>query len=209
MARPDLELEFRDTNLHGTGVLFGEVPPHPPSGPDWAARLYDERAAEMLLYGRALGLGHSEAEDVLHDAFRALLALNEAPRQPHHYLIRAFRNRALNHRRGLFRRVLRELESSRWFEREPSETAAERAAMDALARLPAEQREVIVLKLWHAMTFEAIGELLSLSPHTAAGRYRYGLQKLRSRLLEESHELDGQLGKHTSWFPAPDTIPEA
>lgn len=66
--------------------------------------------------------------------------------------------------------------------------------MQALARLPAEQREVIVLKIWHDYTFEEIGELLALSPNTAAGRYRYGLQKIRSQLKGAPHERDERFG---------------
>ncbi|MFM8359316.1 MAG: RNA polymerase sigma factor, partial [Verrucomicrobiota bacterium] len=85
-------------------------------------------------------------------------------------------------RRGLLRRVLRELESRRWFEQGGEESPGERAAMRALALLPASQREVLVLKFWHALTFEEIGRLLDLSPHTVAGRYRYGLQKIRRHL---------------------------
>jgi len=186
-----------------------EVPTQPDhsSGPTWAERLYDGRAAELILYGRALGLGHAESEDLVHDAFRALMDLPEAPRQPEHYLIRTFRNRAMNHRRGLFRRIVRELESARWFERDTAETPAELAAMKALAQLPKDQREVIVLKVWHTMTFEAIGELLDLSPNTAAGRYRYGLQKLRSRLMEESHEFNEESGSDTAWLRAAKTVP--
>lgn len=185
------------------------MPPTPHTDSDWAAQLYDERAGGLVLYGRALGLSHAESEDLVHDAFRALMDLPGPPRQPANYLVRAFRNRVMNHRRGLFRRLLRELESSRWFEREASETAAEQAAMEALAQLPRDQREVIVLKVWHAMTFEAIGELLDLSPNTAAGRYRYGLQKLRARLMEASHEFDEEPGSDTAWLHAPKTVPEA
>ena len=32
---------------------------------DWQQQLYETKAAGLLLYGRALGLGHGEAEDVL------------------------------------------------------------------------------------------------------------------------------------------------
>ncbi len=185
------------------------TPGTPAPGPDWTARLYDERAAQLVLYGRALGLSHAESEDLVHDAFRALMDLREAPRQPGHYLVRAFRNRAMNHRRSLFRRLLRELESARWFERDPSETPAERAAMKGLADLPAEQREAIVLKVWHGMTFEAIGDLLGVSPHTAAGRYRYGLRKIRSRLTEDSHEFTDEPGSDPAWLHTSKTITEA
>jgi RNA polymerase sigma-70 factor (ECF subfamily) len=155
------------------------------NGPSCRA-LYERKAAGLILYGRALGLAHGEAEDVLQETFLALLQLKEWPDQPEHYCVRAFRNRALNRRRGLWKRLKHELESRRWFEREPAESPWERAAMRCLRRLPPEQREVIVLKIWHRHTFEAIGALLGVSPHTVAGRYRYGLQKLRAGL--KAHE---------------------
>jgi RNA polymerase sigma-70 factor (ECF subfamily) len=159
--------------------------------PRWCEALYEAKAAELILYGRALGLSHCEAEDVLQETFLALMQRAEAPALPDHYCIRSFRNRALNYRRGLWRRIAREFESQRWFERCSSETATEREAMRCLANLPTEQREVIVLKIWHGCTFEAIGELLEVSPNTAAGRYRYGLQKLRTCLKGSWYERDG------------------
>src|SRR5690606_32909397 len=57
----------------------------------WCERLYDEKAAHLLLYGRALGLSFSEAEDVVQEAFAALLELPEAPEQPENYAFRAVR----------------------------------------------------------------------------------------------------------------------
>lgn len=155
---------------------------------DWRERLYEKKAAALILYGRALGLSHSEAEDVLQETFVALMAKAAAPQEPEHYCMRAFRNRALNYRRTLWRRLTRELESHRWFERSAGEPEMERKAMRCLERLPAEQREVLVLKIWHDYTFEKIGEMLDLSPNTVAGRYRYGLQKLRACLQGEQYE---------------------
>jgi RNA polymerase sigma-70 factor, ECF subfamily len=158
----------------------------------WCEEIYDAKAAELILYGRALGLGHGEAEDVLQETFIALLPMDFSPAKPEHYLVRSFRNRALNYRRTLWRRLTREWESLRWFEKEPAETAAERAAMRSLAELPADQREVIVLKIWHDYTFEEIGGLLEISQNTAAGRYRYGLQKLKSKLTADALERSGE-----------------
>jgi RNA polymerase sigma-70 factor (ECF subfamily) len=148
----------------------------------WCEQVYAAEAAQLILYGRALGLSHGEAEDVLQETFMALLKMDAAPANPRHYCLRSFRNRALNYRRGLWRRVAREWESRRWFEPLEGETPAERGAMRCLEQLPREQREVIVLKIWHQSTFEAIGELLGVSPNTAAGRYRYGIQKMRACL---------------------------
>ncbi len=154
----------------------------------WCESLYEAKASQLVLYGRALGLSHSEAEDVLQETFMAFLQQDTPPEKPEHYCLRSFRNRALNYRRGLWRRLTRELEAHRWFERAEGETAQEQAAMRCLARLPREQREVIVLKIWHQHTFEMIGELLETSPNTVAGRYRYGLQKLKAHLKVQDYE---------------------
>ncbi|MSU58646.1 MAG: sigma-70 family RNA polymerase sigma factor [Pedosphaera sp.] len=161
---------------------------------DWCERLYETKAAGLILYGRALGLSHGEAEDVLQETFMALLRLAEPPEEPERYCVRSFRNAALNHRRSLWRRLTREFESRRWFERGPDESPAERAAMRRLAELPQLQREVIVLKIWQRLTFDEIGGLLDISPNTAAGRYRYGLEKIRAGLRGENYERDEDIG---------------
>jgi RNA polymerase sigma-70 factor (ECF subfamily) len=175
----------------------------------WCEGLYEANARQLLLYGRALGLSHSEAEDVLQDTFMALLQREAAPEQPEHYCVRAFRNRALNYRRGLWRRVMRELESNRWFERSETETNQERAAMRALAGLPVEQREVIVLKIWHEYTFEEIGGLLEVSPNTVAGRYRYGLQKLKASLKGDAYDRLEPDGTSITLLEAAQSLPQA
>ena len=104
-----------------------------PEPAGWCERLYRAKASELILYGRALGLSHGEAEDVVQETFVALMQRGEPPELPEHYCVRSFRNRALNYRRGLWRRPTRELESPRWFERSPGESPAEREAMRALA----------------------------------------------------------------------------
>jgi len=180
-----------------------------PDNADWCEALYRKRASELILYGRALGLTHSEAEDVLQETFLAMMSRPEAPTKPEHYCLRSFRNRALNYRRGLWRRLTREWESLRWFERKPDEAASEREAMRALSDLPREQREVIVLKIWHEHTFEEIGELLSLSPNTAAGRYRYGLQRLRARLKGTAYERDERPGEAIALMDTSPPVGEA
>jgi RNA polymerase sigma-70 factor (ECF subfamily) len=180
-----------------------------PEPAGWCERLYRAKAAELILYGRALGLSHGEAEDVVQETFVALMQREQAPELPEHYCMRTFRNRALNYRRSLWRRLTRELESQRWFERSPSESPAEREAMQALAALPQEQREVIVLKVWHEHTFEEIGELLDISPNTAAGRYRYGLQKLRIRLKGPTYERHERVGEAIAFVDAAPPFGEA
>ena len=170
----------------------------------WCERLYEDQAAKLILYGRALGLSHAEAEDVLQETFIALLKLTAPPERPDHYGFRSFRNRALNYRRNLWQRIRRELESHRWFEHVEDETPQEQVAMRCLAGLPREQREVIVLKIWHDRTFEEIGVLLAISPNTAAGRYRYGIKKIRTICEGKHYESIDTLGKSVAPLdPAP------
>jgi RNA polymerase sigma-70 factor (ECF subfamily) len=54
----------------------------------------------------------------------------------------------------------------------------------ALEALPAEQRELIALKLDAGLTFAEIATLLGINANTAASRYRYALEKLRAGLQE-------------------------
>jgi RNA polymerase sigma-70 factor (ECF subfamily) len=164
----------------------------------WCERIYDAKASELVLYGRALGLSHSEAEDVVQETFLAMMHSETEPAQPENYVVRSFRNRALNYRRSLWRRLAREVmaECHYWFERSSDQTGEEKALQEAtvrsLAELPLDQREVIVLKIWHGRTFDEIGGLLEISPSTAAGRYRYGLQKLKSKLNGVVYERTGR-----------------
>ena len=188
--------------------LLGELVSNSEPG-SWCEALYRAKASELILYGRALGLSHGEAEDVLQETFMALMQRPQPPELPEHYCVRSFRNRALNYRRSLWRRVTREFEAVRWFERAPAEDPAERAVMRGLAALPQEQREVIVLKIWHKHTFQEIGELLEISPNTAAGRYRYGLQKLRMFLKGELYERDDRVGEAVVFMDAAPPLGEA
>jgi RNA polymerase sigma-70 factor (ECF subfamily) len=175
---------------------------------DWFEKFYEAKATGLILYGRALGLSHGEAEDVLQETFLALMQKPESPREPEHYCLRSFRNRALNYKRSLWRRLTRELESQRWFEKSSAESPAERAAMRCLTELPVEQREAVVLKIWNLYTFEEIGGLLEISPNTAAGRYRYGLQKIKAQLEGLDYERDGFTGDPLAFLAAATPVGE-
>ena len=55
----------------------------------------------------------------------------------------------------------------------------------ALACLPPEQGDVIVMHLFGSMTFKEISHCLDCGQNTVQSRYRYGMEKLRSLLEEE------------------------
>ena len=61
------------------------------------------------------------------------------------------------------------------------------ALRSALERLSPERWEVVSLKAYQGLTFREIGEVLDVSPNTAASRYRYALSDLR-RMLERVHD---------------------
>jgi DNA-directed RNA polymerase specialized sigma24 family protein len=80
--------------------------------------------------------------------------------------------------------------------------------MNCLAKLPPEQRETVVLKIWNQYTFEEIGGLLEISPNTAAGRYRYGLQKIKAQLEGLIYERDGFPGETIAFLATAPSVGE-
>ncbi len=61
-----------------------------------------------------------------------------------------------------------------------------RRLTEALAQLPLEQRETIVLHLNGGMKFKEIARMQRIPMSTIQGRYRYGLDKLRTILKERA-----------------------
>ena len=59
---------------------------------------------------------------------------------------------------------------------------------EVVAQLPEEQREVVLLRLTADMKFRDIAKLQQVSINTVQGRYRYGLDHLRSMLNGEVDE---------------------
>ncbi|MGA2031858.1 MAG: RNA polymerase sigma factor [Thermoguttaceae bacterium] len=62
----------------------------------------------------------------------------------------------------------------------------------ALLALPAEQREVLALKIDGGLTFAETAQVIGISANTAASRYRYALERLRASLKEQ---CGGETGK--------------
>jgi RNA polymerase sigma-70 factor (ECF subfamily) len=105
------------------------------------------------------------------------------------YLYSCVRSAALDQGRTDRRRSAREKSTAQGEELMfdfPVEHGQRQEAIEAaLGQLPADQREVVVLKIWAGLTFVQIGETLAISPNTAASRYRYALIRLETELSEE------------------------
>jgi RNA polymerase sigma-70 factor (ECF subfamily) len=164
------------------------------SGPidgESARQLYEAHGRALLAYACSLTPDSSVAEDVLHQVFVRLLAGRvtiTAPALP--YLLRAVRNTALNHRRGRQREAPL-TEADRWLEAPPDRSDEALAVQSALRRLPAEQREVVILRLWAGLTFAEVATVVGCPMNTAASRYRYGRDRLRALLQPLEGESDG------------------
>ncbi|MEI6121290.1 MAG: sigma factor-like helix-turn-helix DNA-binding protein [Opitutae bacterium] len=48
-------------------------------------------------------------------------------------------------------------------------------------------KRVVVLKIWGDLTFDEIGEQLSISPNTAASRWRYAMEALRKLISARTY----------------------
>ena len=144
-----------------------------------AVRWYDEHGRALLAYASALLRDPSAAEDVLHQVFlNVLRGRVDIAGEPGPYLFRAVRNAALNHLRGQSREVALG-DAVMWLESPDGSRETSLALQSALKTLPAEQREVVVLKIWGELTFEEAAAVIGISPNTAASRYRYGIAKLK------------------------------
>jgi RNA polymerase sigma-70 factor (ECF subfamily) len=151
-----------------------------------------ERHGEHLYRYLVFRLGSAEdAEDVLQETFCRFsrYALRwRFVRNPQAFVYRVARNEANRFlRRKLGRRPNEEMIMTgaatgfaAAFTAPGDQTLAEllRSADD----LPAEQKEVVFLKVLEGLTFREIGSACGISGNTAASRYRYGIQKLRGAM---------------------------
>lgn len=162
---------------------------------DWK-QWFTTYGPKLLLCARQWTRSLADAEDVVQEAFvRYWRNQRHLPGDPQALLITSVRRAALDLARRESRRAAREEladggleEREGHFDPVPGEDGERREQIEqALHALPAEQREVLVLKLWNELTFEQIGEVLGISPNTAASRYRYGLAALRKQLNPAGH----------------------
>ena len=157
--------------------------PQPEDPADWIGRAYDRYGAELFRYALILVLDAEAAADIVQQVFLALLRRAPSLENEAHYLRRAVRNEAFT----LLRRRKRAPEGADGHVLEAmtatDDRVEERVAVEqALAALPADQREVVHLKAFEGLTFDEIAGLLDESINTVSSRYRYAIEKMRARL---------------------------
>ena len=149
-------------------------------------RAYREHGEGLYRYAVMVLTDEEAAQDVIQQVFMRLLGMGErvlAVESLAGYLRRAVRNGCYDAlRRGRGQEAVNGqaiLESVG----EQGLGADEREALErALRALPAEQREVVHMKVYEGKTFREMAGALGVSANTAASRYRYAMAKLRERL---------------------------
>jgi RNA polymerase sigma factor (sigma-70 family) len=142
------------------------------------AHLLDAHGPALVLYARQWC---GSPEDVVQEAFLKLIALRQPPRSAVPWLYQVVRNGAIDAQRSAHRRQQRESAArpARWFVEPDVDGLDAASAVAALERLPLEQREVIVARLWGGLSFEQIAEVAGTSASTAFRRYEAGISALR------------------------------
>ncbi|MFH1616126.1 MAG: RNA polymerase sigma factor [Planctomycetota bacterium] len=158
-------------------------------------RIYEKYRDYLLILAVALSHDVNLGEDAVHDVF-----VSFAERQDKFELtgsLRAYLATCVaNRTRDLMRRRQNKdlcLDQDCWAV-SPSPEPGRRIIYNeqlqqlssVLSELPYEQREVIALRIYGQMRFRAIARSLDVSVNTVRGRYRYGINKLRSILNIEA-----------------------
>jgi len=166
---------------------------------DW----YERHAPALLLYARQWARSAVDAEDAVQDGFvrwwksRRRGAPDRPPDHDLPLLFLAVKHAALDATRKARRRIRREADAAQMlydgadmFSPDGAESWR-RAVETGLRRLPPEQREVLVLKIWGGLTFRQIAEVTEVSHNTAASRYRLALDRLRRHVqIGDSAEVE-------------------
>jgi RNA polymerase sigma-70 factor, ECF subfamily len=147
---------------------------------------FSQLAPGLLLFARQWVCSPVDAEDIVQEAFVRFWRRNYSIGN-RALLYATVRSIALDFLRSNNRRAHRESTAVSEMEQfvEPQfavEDESQRALAVAVERLPNEQREVLVMKIWSELTFAEIASVLGVSQNTAASRYRYALSALKKNL---------------------------
>jgi RNA polymerase sigma-70 factor (ECF subfamily) len=143
-------------------------------------------APKFLLFARQQTRCEADARELMQDALVEAWRLGTDSAPPAAGLVFGLiRRRAIDLARRNDRRAVRETTAheespTSWFEPDIEDRERARLLQAALERLPPPQREVVTLKIWGELTFAEIAEALDIPANTAASRYRYALEELRT-----------------------------
>jgi len=168
---------------------------------DALRRIYEKYKNDLLKLAIALVNDTYAAEDVVQEVF-VNFAQSAAKIQPggnlKKYLATCVANRIRNRKRDQLRHGTAgvNVECAIYDGQRPEKWAILSEELEllnsAMAQIPYEQREVVGLYMQGGMTFRQIAKVQNASINTIQGRYRYGLNKLRSILNSEIKNETGR-----------------
>jgi RNA polymerase sigma-70 factor (ECF subfamily) len=137
---------------------------------------------------------HGTAEELYQDVWQKVITARQRYRPDAKFstwLYQIAHNRLTDHWRAQAHRPATPDDAMERAEREPDPQTPERqlSAFEerrrlqlALAELPADQRETVLLRLEQELTLEEIGRITGVGRETVKSRLRYAMDKLRQRL---------------------------
>jgi RNA polymerase sigma factor (sigma-70 family) len=161
---------------------------------DAFCRLYEKYRDDLLKLAISLLNEADVAEDIVHDVFASFISNArqfQLTGSLKSYLATCVANRARNTNRAFQRRNNPGLDASA---QAPDSNRPEkwiiisdefRQLSNALAKLPYDQRETVLLRAQSGMKFRQIAKSQHVPIKTVQSRYRIGLDKLRSLLNSE------------------------
>lgn len=157
-------------------------------------RIYDKYETYLITIATALLNNTDMAEDVLHDFFVSFVKSADRIRLKgslQAYMAVCVANLARNKIKKLCREPIRladdcDVPSADWSPELSAMQQEQTVILNrALAQLPYEQRETIILHLQGNLKFTQIADMQQTSANTVRSRYRYGLEKLKILLNSE------------------------
>ena len=171
---------------------------------DALERIYEKYRKDALVLAIALLNDKSTAEDVVHDVFLSFVRSIEKFRLTgslRGYLLNCIANRARNANKAKNMQTPG-MDMAEAVE-DPPETIICNEQLEqlgsAMAQLPYEQRETIMLHFQAGMTFKKISGSLGIPVDTAKSRYRYGLDKLRLFWMTRWKNEAGRKTRRADW----------
>ena len=147
-------------------------------------RLYDRFAGGLYRYALMILAEPAGAADAVQQVFVALLGgAGSAMDDEERYLRGAVRNACYSTLRRRRPNVSSASDTPLLEAVAARDQLDERIAIEqAMRALPAEQREVVHLKVFEGWTFQEIADVSGESINTVASRYRYAMDKMREQL---------------------------
>jgi RNA polymerase sigma factor (sigma-70 family) len=158
--------------------------------------IYEKYKDDLVTLATVLLTDISAAEDVVHDVFLRFIKSSEGFRLTGSlkgYLATCVANDARNRNKARHKQASYGLDRTDVISSNSNSPDAAAIFGEelhqlglALAQLPYEQREVLILHIYSGLKFKAIAKSQKVSINTVQGQYRYAMNKLRSLLNSEA-----------------------